>query len=952
MGSMAPVLRTRAATGAFLFLVACSSAPEWTRQTDPFANQKFPDLTAEQLRQGDLPDGFRLGDQGLAADAEGKRPARWSRDPNPGTFGVAAHGRGPRIDHVQWIYPNGRKVEIAFLRGAGIEPGAPIALGKARNRDWGRLSQSHATGERTPVTLHATDRPDVFVQLRDHDQSIDCIVWCKDRAVLLDHDERTAIADPRAELGTALAASDWPNVQRWLDRLAYVPTSGADDVMLRAQAAIDAYRLAVNTPILAELDALAAAHQTAWASADAATKVALYTTNLPKAAESTRRLQRASSPVHAQIRSAWDELATAEAAKRTPQTARTATDWFWLWAPQATREAPQTIATAWRNVGALEKPETPYLDGLAARRHLGATRPPVLPNTGDTDRLARRYLAAQVKPWLAATRKAGRTLTADWLEKVLLRDLETLANPPERPFPYLDKPFVDEVLTALDELEPLRRAENKNQVVRRLRELHKQEMALLGGQQKNARPGVLGHAAFLSQQLDAIAVELRAAADAAAARGMPATAAQLLLQSAMVGRRANGKVADLPTLVGGEAPKDTYALAVQLLLPMLAEVLPPIDANTAQAHRLCELLTEGKAATWPLVRYFAVAIQPGDVVALRAALGRPATFAHLVRKDEQKGIAMVDKPTSSDPRTDERFWQKYSGWSAETVSEGAWIRQENAWLAEEKPIVDKERVEVEAITSSLNAEAKRLDEALKNHDASRARLDRTSSSQVDAFNRRLGELRSQNQALQARMNTHRPRVDAWQTRVNAMNKRIGEYNRRLAALNERRMREGAAGQNELDGMLLPTLTESIEQRLQAWIDTEVAKLPAGIDRSREANAVKWLFGHPVAGPDLWTPPEGAGYAQLMAAACHRQGRRQSTNDAYAAKVAEFCYWAALGKLETREETFRSHAMEFTRFRDANVLKKALEKDPRLNAADRTRWLAIMAEVHAEVFGKK
>lgn len=35
-----------------------------------------------------------------------------------------------------------------------------------------------------------------------------------------------------------------------------------------------------------------------------------------------------------------------------------------------------------------------------------------------------------------------------------------------------------------------------------------------------------------------------------------------------------------------------------------------------------------------------------------------------------------------------------------------------------------------------------------------------------------------------------------------------------------------------------------------------------------------------------------------------------------------------------------------------MLEQALEKDRRLNATDRARWLAILAEVHAEVFGKK
>lgn len=949
---MAPELRTRIATGTLLLVVACSSAPEWTRKTDPFANQKFPDLTAEQLRNNVLPEGFRLGDPGLAPEEDGKRPPRWSRDPNPGTFGVAARGRGPHIDHVQWIYPDNRKVTVEFLRSAGIEPGAPVALGRARSRNWGRLTQSHASGERTPVTLFATNRPEVFVQLRDHDQTIDCIVWCKDRSVLLDHDERTAIAEPRQALEAALASADWPNVQAWLDRLAYLPTKGPDDVKVRAQTAIDAHRLAVNTPLLAELDALAASHETAWTKATADAKVKLYATNLAKAYELRTKLQRVTSPVPERIRQWWDDLAKAEAGRRKPETARSAKDWFWLWAPQVASAVPTPIATAWQQVGTLVSRDTPYLDGLAARRQLAATRPPLLPYTGPADRVARGHLAAQVKIWLAATRKAGSNLTGDWIEKVLLYDLETLANPPERPFPYLDKPFLDEVITALGELEQPRRADNKDTVVRRLRALHQQEMALLGGQQKNARPGVFAHAHFLSTQLSTIAGELRTAAEAAAARGMPATAAQLLLQSAMVGRNTNAKVADLPALANDEAQKDSYAIATKWLLPMLAEVLPSIDANTAQAHRLCELLTEGKAASWPLVRFLAVGIQPGEVVALRSALGLPASFAHLVRKDEDKGLALIDKPTSSDPRTDERFWQKYSGWSAETITEGAWIRQENAWIAEEQPIVDQERIEVEKITASLNAEGKRIDDALQAHNAGRDRLDRTSSTQVDAFNRRIGELRSQNQALQSRMNSHRPRVDAWQTRVKEMNKRIAEYNRRLAALNERRMREGAAGQNELDGMLLPTLTASIEQRLQAWIDTQVAKLPAGLDRSRETNAVKWWFGHPVAGPDLWTPPEGPGYAQLMAAACHRQGRRQSTNDAYAAKVAEFCYWAALGKVETREDTFRSHALEFTRFRDANVLKQALEKDMRLNAADRTRWLAILGEVRTEVFGKK
>lgn len=949
---MAPVLRTRAATGALWLLVGCSSAPEWTRKTDPFVDRKFPDLTAEQLRNGQLPEGYRLGDQGLAAEADGRRPARWSREPNPDTFAVAAHGRGPRIDHVQWIYPDRRKVAVEFLRSAGIEPGAPVALGRARNRDWGRLSQSHASGERTPVTLFATSRPEVFVQLRDHDQTIDCIVWCQDRAVLLDHDERTAIAEPRQALEAALAAADWPQVQAWIDRLAFSPTHGPDDVKVRAQTAIDAHRLAVNGPVLAELDALAARHEAAWAKATAAAKIDLYATNLMQAYELRRKLQRVSSPLPERIVQLWDDLAKAEAGRRTPETARTAVDWFWLWAPKMAGGVPPPIANAWRQVGTLASREVAYVEGLAARRQLAATQPPLLPNTGPADRVARGHLAAQVKTWLAATRKAGQQLTGDWLEKVLLYDLETLANPPERPFPYLDRSCVDEVIAALGELEQPRRAERKDQVVRRLHELLQRERALLAGQHQNARPGVLAHVVFLSQQLNAIAGELRTAAHAAAGRGMPATAAQLLLQSAMVERRTNDQVADLPALAGGEAPKDGCALATRWLLPMLAEVFPPIDANTAQAQRLCELLAEGKAASWPLVRFLAVGVQPGEVVALRKALGLPAKFAHLVRQDQDQALALVDRPASSDPRTDERFWQKYSGWSAETIAEGAWIRQENAFLAEEKPVVDQERVEVEKITASLNAEGQRLDEALQAHDASRERLDRTSSAQVDAYNRRLGELRAQNQALQDRMASHRPRVAAWQTRVAAMNQRIDAYNRRLTALNERRMREGAAGQHELDGMLLPILTAAVEQRLQAWIDSQVAKLPDFADRSRETQAVQWWFGHPVAGPELWTPPDGAGYARLMAAASDRQGRRQATNEAYAAKVAEFCYWAALGELETREATFRGHAVEFTRFRDANVLKQALAREARLSAADRTRCLAILAEVHSELFGKK
>jgi len=938
-------------TCTLLLVASCASAPELTKDRDPFAGRKFPPLDAATLRQGELPEGYRLGDPGLAADADGKRPWRWSRDPNAETFGVVARCQGPRIDHVQWIYPNRAVVTTALLDEAGIELREPIGAGRARNRDWGRLTQSHAANERTPVTLYATNRPGLYVQLRDYNRAIDSLVWCQQQPRLWDYDELKSLGDPIDSLREALAAKTWPEVELWQTRLQHLKADQVRALLAEAETAISTHRNATNAPLLAELAALEATHTVAWATANSGQRVQLYVEHARRAAALTQKLLRASSPVPGTIRRLWLEQVSTEGKHYDKSNPTTGTGWFWRWAAANPPLGPQQLAEAWQAVQKLDAESTVYLDALAARMLLQKTKPPVLPPEGEPDRAARQILAKIARRQATIQRTGKQLIAAAWLEQVLAHDLETLLVPSGTAFPYVTEQDWKAWFEPVAAYESLSRGGNTDARIRHLHGLLQQEASYSTQRAQRTKVAFLSHTRFLNSQVENLAQELDQLARTTAKRGLPATACQIALQAAACRRRPVAAIANLPHLAGAAAPQHSGALAAQLALPLLAEVLPPIDPNTAQADRLCELLTEGKAASWPLVKELAISISPGDVPTIRQTLAMPAQYAHLQRVDGQDSVRLIAMDQPSNPTQDERFWQKYTGWSKETYTEGAWIRGEAAWIKQEKEATDQERIEVDAITNRLNAEARALNSRVEQHEASRSKVNSSDQASVNAFNRKVTEHKQQQAALKQSIEANKPLSDAFRSRVTALNKRIDEYNRRLSALNERRMREGAAGQNQLDAMLWPPLHAAVQQRLEAWIEATLARLPAGAQRDREVAAARWLFGQPGSGPALYGMQPGNGYAQLMAAAAHRLARRQSSNEAYAAKVAEYCHWATLGQVADRDATFRSHAIEFTKFREPKILRAALESEQRLSATVRKQFLSIMEAVRVEVFGK-
>ncbi|MFM1872574.1 MAG: hypothetical protein RL398_1996 [Planctomycetota bacterium] len=938
--------------GYSLLLTACSSGPEWTSENDPYQGNKFGPLTTEMLRDGTLPVGYRLGDRARAATTQGERHPRGTRDPNPETFYVYGFGSGDTVECVQWVFPSNKTPSLELLAAAGIRLGAPIALGQARPRDWGRLSQSHAVDERFPVTLYATDRKDIHVQLNDWNRSIDAIVWCNNPTLLLKEDRREAVADPRAELEKALAASDWQTIEAWHKRLAHLTDGAYAALVATAGKALDDHRTEVNTPLLAQLDAIGAQHREAWAAADLDGKVELFATNRKNANELAWKLLQAKSPIPAEIDRLWAELIDAQDARSAGKDPITATGWYWRWAARSKLAASASIRSAWQACRTLDNPKTTYLAGLTARLHLAESNTYVLPLLGPTDATARQRLAAMATNEAAIATASGRPLAARWLERWLAKDLSALLVADGTPYPYLTQADVEAVYVPLTAYERDRAGLSLESRADRLLALDKAEQAIRERRRGQAKLAFFPLPPLTPLLLREVAGEFAAAADAAAAGGRFATAAQRALQAAALGKTAVAATADLPALASATPPRFVGADAITHLLPVLAAVLPSIDANTAQGYRLCELLSEGEAAAWPLVRHFAVALQPDEVPALRGALGLPPRFAHLRREADGTSIRLVAQPQSSNPATDERLWQEYSGWSKETVDEGSWIRQEGAWISKEKPVVDEMRTSQETVTQAINADIAALDREFKEHNATRDRLDRTNGAAVAEFNRKLNALKARQDAIDRRINAHKPNQAAWKTRVDALNVRIAEYNRRLGLLNERRMREGAAGANKLDALLWPTLKQAIADGVAEYVAGLEAKIGDPGLREQEARAVRWLFGIEPYGPALWNPPFGAGYARIMADAADRSGRRQSTNDAYADRVADFCAWSMLAPEEGDAARFRAHAMEFTRFRDGNVLRAAINRNARLTAAQRLPWLKILDEVKAEVFGNK
>jgi hypothetical protein len=927
-----------APSSLLVLFAACAGGPVPTAGNDPWRGRKFPPLTADQLRTGELPEGYRLGDlAGVPpADRPTERQERWSQTPNEQTFGVWARGLG-RIDHVQWMWPDASGPAPDLLDAAGITLGPAIAVGRGYNRDWGRLSQGHTQGEYVAVVLFETNRPELFVQLRCQDRRLDSLTWCSDRSHLFEVDRRVGIAEALQQLEAAVTSGAWKQVSAWCAQLA---AAGEPAVLARvaaARAKLRDHQLQHDAPIVAELAQLDA-RRLALAGADVDRRLRGWAELLPRAAELHGKLQLAESDVLKNIAALWTELVRVENDKLGTAAPEHVVGWFWRWAARRAR-TPEAALTAWVHAHELDAPEVPYQTSIDTRLRLGAGEDALLPLGGDADRTARTRMVAKLRHLAAFERGQGRGMRATWLEQVPIRDLEQLVPASDLQFPYLNGAEFLNLWSSIVSWDNVHAGDVQIRV-RTLCDLLDAELRQAEARQKRTLVTVRSHEAFLRGQLALAAAELRNSAATAAGSGWIATAVVLELQA----DSALGETA--PDVMRLGAAPGPGAGAVRHGLSMLATVLPAIDADTAQAERLCELLAEGEAATWPIVRHLAVAVRPGDVPAARAAAGLPVRHAHLAR-NEAGGVVLVERDRPSDPRADERFWREYSGRSEQTLQESAWIRSEASWLEPEKKWLDEERAAMESLNAAAKQEHAAIEAEFAAAERQRATINQYDQAAIAAFNdgvlareQRRQAYNKQAEGLQQRTATHTERTAVF-------NRRVGEFNRRLSKLNERRMREDAAGAVALDGMLWPPLRAAVLANLETWVAARRQQVAAGPELDHEVRMARWLFGQEPNGPELARRHEGAGCHRLMAAAALRLAPRQSTNEAYAGKIAEYCLFAWLGGTAERDDALRPHLEEFVRRRDWTILKKALENESRLSVGETVRLLQLLEQRRKE-----
>jgi len=582
---------------------------------------------------------------------------------------------------------------------------------------------------------------------------------------------------------------------------------------------------------------------------------------------------------------------------------------------------------------------TPYHATIDTRLRLGAGDDALLPLNGDADRVARAKMVAKLRHLAEFERGQGRGMRATWLEQVPIRDLETLVPASDLSFPYLNGAEFLNLWSSIVSWDSVHAGDAPVRA-RTLRDLLDTELVQAEARQRRTMVTVRSHERFLREQLALTVDELRSTAASAASLGRIATAITLELQANLALGESAGDVMHLVAAAGPGAS------SVQRGVSLLAAVLPPIDANTAQAERLCELLSEGEAAAWPIVRHLAVAIRPGDVPTARAAAGLPVRHAHLAR-DEAGSVALVERDRPSDPSTDERFWREYSGRSEETLQETVWINSEGSWLDPERKWLDEERVRMEALNEAAKKEHAALEAEFDAAERERATINPYDQAAIAAFNTGVAAREQRRRAYNEHAANLRGRTTAHTERTAVFNRRVDEFNRRLSKLNERRMREDAAGAVKLDELLWPALRTAVLANLEAWIATRRQQLAAGPELEHEVRMARWLFGQSPDGPELPRHGECAGYRRQMAAAALRLAPRQSTNEAYAAKIAEYCLFAWLAGIAERDEALRPHMEEFVRRRDWTILRKAYESESRLSVQETVRLIKLLEQHRKE-----
>lgn len=933
---------------ALVFLAACAGGPDGNADRDPFADAKFAELTSETLRTDALPDGYRLGDRAPAKTPDQPSPTppwRTTRDPNPTTLFVAARGKDSRVDYVQWVFEGGNRPSIQLVTDAGIRQGDVVALGRARPRNWGRLSQGHAQDERFEVYVQATDRPGLYLQRMAYDGALDSLVWSASIPTLLAEDERFPIADALTQLATAMAARDEATVSKYRHWLKCVPNAAIANEVAAAEALLVAWAKEHDDPLLTQLESIARRHDAEWPTQGDDARIRAWATDHEESIELWRKLKRAESDVPTSIQAQWQAFANERAAPFLTAVPDSAVGHFWRYVVAKPRTHTEVV-DGWVRANELDNVESMYFQTVDLRTRLAEGDTPLLPPTRDVDEVVRRLLARQLRREVESDRKTGNPLRADWIERGILRDLETLVVRADQRYPFVTG---GEYLKLWNDV--TRYALSTGGDVRvGLRVLALNALAQEEAKAFPVRAQRTGFAStfmtdFIAKERETIAKELRAQAATSAAAGYFATAAVHALQADDVMLRSPDAVQSL------SAPTENGSV-LSYARQFLARVLPPIDANTAQGVRLCQLLAENDTAEWPLVRDLAVALAPDDVPKLRAELGLPATFAHLVKTGNGDEVALVEKPTPSDPKTDERFWAAYSGRSKELIDENAWISGESSWIRPESEWLDTEEAAIEIEVAQMKQELEVLDGEFEAHKANRAGINTYDGNAVQAYNGKSNELDNKKTAYNKKAEANRTRVAAYNTRVEAHRTRVKEFNRRLAAYNEKRMREDAAGHVALDAKLKPAVVAAIRQGLSRWEADVLATLPNGLARDMELLFGKSFLGQHESRAELWTRPVGKGYARIVADWALRAGPQQSTNREYAQHVVRWWQWAVLADVKDREAILDVHLQEFVAHRDLQELKTVIDTACAGDAVQRAFLQRRLEEQRQQFFAPK
>lgn len=944
-------LRTRSrAVFSLLLLTACEGGPSGTDGRDPLANQKFAELTPETLRNGILPEGYRLGDRAPATPAKTAEepsptpPWRESRDPNPATLFVAARGKDSRVDYVQWVFEGDHRPSIELVTGAGIQLGEVVALGRARPRNWGRLSQGHALDERFEVFVQRTDREHFYVQRIGYDGALDSLVWAATTKELLDQDERFDVAIARRELEAAMASRVEATVAKYRYWLRAVTDPTLKAQVDAAEGLLAAWAKEHDDPIVAKLEAIRRRHDDAWKDANDDTRVRLWAADHDEATTLWQKLKRAKCDVPAHIHAAWQAFARERNKAAGGALPDSAKGFYWRYVLAAPRSYVDVV-NGWVRANELDSAESMYFQTADLRTRLAEGNEPLLPATPEVDQVVRRLLARQLRREADADRANGHALRADWIEHGVLLALEHLAVPTTHRYPFVTGAEYLKTWNEVTKYEALvtsgARAGLRVQAINAMAA----EEAKAGAERAQRTGFALTFMTdFVGKQRTAIAGELRKEAEAAAARGHFATATVHALQ-------ADDVLLQAPAAVQSVAAEPAAGSVLHHARHFLARVLPPIDGNTAQGWRLCELLAEGDTTEWPLVRDLAVRIEPDDVPKLRAALGLPATFAHLVRTGDD-AIALVQNPKPSDPKTDERFWAAYSGRSSALLEESKWISGEGAWLRPEGEWIGTEKAAVEVLHAQLEKEVAELDRDFEAHKRLRDSVNTYDETAVRAYNATGNDLENRKTQYNKKAEASRTRVGALNARVKAHSDRVAVYNRRLAAYNEACMREDAGGLAALDAKLKPALVAALREALATWEADVLATSPNSLARDMEILFGKALLGQHESRPELWTRPVGKGYARIVADSILRAGPRQSTNREYARHVATWWTWAVVADVPDRELVLDLHLDEFIAHRDSKELATVIREAVAGNPAQRDFLLRRLEERRVKYFERK